>query len=389
MDLYKSKNYQALKVNYTNDLYGCALKKGGCIFLTGSCPTPTSRVVYEKLLNSFVTDNKFCSYNTGSTGIKKEIGKYLNLHSHLDTDVDKHILITLGATTFLQQLYLYLLDENSDCLMITPTFQDYYNQVRFTRASISEVAMEEKAPDWPLDIDKVRKSIRNNTRLMMLCNPNNPTGKVYSGEELTELGRIAKQNNILLVADEAYNYLIYEGQFTSVLDIPEIRNNVVAVRTFSKEFSMCGWRVGYAYLPEEIQKELFHLQLSFNTVAPSISQKAAEISLQSEEIEAEAKKEVLRTKEKRNFVTNCIDEIGHGLSYIMPKACPYLIVKYTKDVRSYDLCKDMISKASVIVSPGIGNGESGEHHFCVTFADCMEVITEGMGRLKYYFSNYY
>lgn len=389
MGIYRSKNYQAIKINYTNDLYGYALEKGGCIFLTGSCPTPTSKEVYEKLLSSFVTDNKFCSYNTGTAGIKKEIGKYLSQHSQLEVDVDKHILITLGATTFLQQLYLYLLDENSDCLMITPTFQDYYNQVRFTRASITEVAMEERTPDWPLDIEKVRRSIRNNTRLIMLCNPNNPTGKIYSRAELTELGKIAQQNNILLVADEAYNYLIYEGQFTSVLDIPEIRNTVVAVRTFSKEFSMCGWRVGYAYLPEEIQKELFHLQLSFNTVAPAISQKAAEISLQSEEIKAEAEKEVLKTKEKRDFVTNCIDEIGHGLSYIVPKACPYLFVKYTKDITSYDLCKDIISKASVIVSPGIGNGKSGEYHFCVTFADCMEVVTEGMGRLKYYFSNYY
>jgi aspartate/methionine/tyrosine aminotransferase len=295
----------------------------------------------------------------------------------------------LGATTFLQQLFLYLLDENSDCMMITPTFQDYYNQIRFARASITEVAMEEESPDWSLNIEKVRKSLKSNTRIIMLCSPNNPTGKVYSEKELTELGEIAKQNNILLVVDEAYNYLTYDKKFTSVLDIPHIGDCVVVARTFSKEFSMCGWRVGYAYLPESIYEELFHLQLSFNSVASAVSQKTAEISLQSQAVKEQVQKDIQATKEKRDFVTKCIDDIGQGLSYIMPQACPYLFVKYTKSIESYDLCRDIIDKVGVIVSPGVGNGRSGEYHFCITFADCMEVILEGMSRLKVYFTKYY
>jgi len=386
---YRSRSYKSLKINYTNDLYGHALKRGNCVFLTGSCPNPTPKEVYEELLESFVNENEFCSYTVGSLGLKKEIANYIEEHSQVAVDVSSNILVTLGATTFLQQLFLYLLDEDSDCLVITPTFQDYYNQLRFTRASITEVAMEEKSPDWPLDTKKVQQALRGNTKVILLCSPNNPTGKIYTRQELMELGEIAKENDILLVVDEAYNYLTYDKPFTSALGIPRMRDRVVVARTFSKEFSMCGWRVGYAYVPASIHEELFHLQLSFNTVASAVSQKAAEISLQSPAVKKQVQEDLEVAREKRDFVIKGIDEIGHGLTYITPQACPYLFVKYLKDIKSYYLCKDIIDKVGVVVSPGVGNGAAGEHHFCITFADCMGVISEGMSRLGVYFSKYY
>jgi aspartate/methionine/tyrosine aminotransferase len=386
---YLSKYYKNLKTNITNELYGFALKREDCIFLTGSCPTPTPEPVYEGLFKSFKENNKFCSYNTGSLSLKAAILEYMKKHNEIEVDPKKNILITSGATNFLQQLFFFLLDEDTESIVITPTFQDYYNQLRFTRTNIVEVAMEEKQNEWILDLEKVRNAITPKTKIILICSPNNPTGKVYSKEVLTKLGLICKQNNILLVADEAYNYLTYGQQHTSLLNIPKIKNNIVVARTFSKEFSMCGWRIGYSYLPEEIFEDMFHLQLSFNNVASAVSQKAAEISLKNEDVLEFAKQETKRIEANRDFVRIEIDKIGKDLSYILPKSCPYFFVKYGKNISSYDLCKDMIEKKGVIVSPGLNNGLGGEGHFCITFADDISVLKEGMRRISEYFQKYY
>ena len=384
-----SKYHKSMRRNYTNDLYGIALDKGGCVFLTGSCPTPTPQLVYDELHKSFMYNNRFCSYNTGDPTLKYAILKYAVYHNENIGIPSKNVLITLGATTFLQQLFLYALDEDSECIVIAPTFQDYFNQLRFTRCSIVEVPMHESEIGWDLDIALIEEAITEKTKCILICSPNNPTGKIYSYKELTELANIAKKYNIFLIADEAYNFLSYEKKYTSLLSLKGVEDNIIVARTFSKEFSMCGWRVGYSYVPSAIYEDLFHMQLSFNSVAAAISQKAAEISLLSPEIKPFVVNEINRIKQNRDYVMSIIDKIGKGLSYIIPEACPYLFVKYYKDIDSYDLCKDILEKSSVIVSPGIGNGEGGERHFCITFGDDICVITEGMKRLEEYFNLYY
>jgi aspartate aminotransferase len=258
-----------------------------------------------------------------------------------------------------------------------------------TRSKIVEVPMEETKNSWEVNFDEVRKAITPRTKVILLCSPNNPTGKVYSEKELREFCQISKENNIYLVLDEAYNYLIYKGSFISPLSFPEYADNVIVVRTFSKEFGMCGWRVGYAVVPEVMRDELFHFQLSFNSVSAAISQMAALLSLSTPEIKNNVKVEVEKTKQKRDIVINRIHQIGKGLSVIEPNGCVYLYVKYQKMIPSYDLCKDIIEKEGVIVSPGIGNGKGGEGHFCITFADSPEIIQEGMDRLQKYFNKYY
>ena len=384
-----SKYHKALTLNYTNDLYGLALKKGDCIFLTGSCPLPTPKILYQKLLESFTKDSSFCSYNTGMPALKSAIGEYIEKHSGVEIDTQKRLLITLGATTFLQQLFIYLLDDERECLVMTPTFQDYFNQIRVTRSRTIEVPMVEANNSWVVDFDAVKKAITSKTKVILLCSPNNPTGKVYSKEELKEFCQIAKENDAYLVLDEAYNYLIYEGSFISPLSFSEYADNVIVVRTFSKEFGMCGWRVGYAVVPEIMKDELFHFQLSFNSVPAAISQMAALLSLNTQEIEDKVKVEIERTRQKRDYVIDRVRGIGKDLSLIAPEGCVYLYVKYGKDIPSYDFCKDIIEKVGVILSPGIGNGEGGEGHFCITFADSLEIIQEGMDRLQEYFNKYY
>lgn len=389
MNIQPSKYYKSITPNHTNALYGLALEQKDCIFLTGSCPTSTPPAIYRELLKSFTNENQFCSYNVGMNQLKKLIADYIKQRSGVSISPSKNILITLGSTTFLQQIFLYLLDEDSECIVVTPTFQDYFNQLRFTRCSITEIPMNETETSWDLDIGSVEQAVTDKTKIILLCSPNNPTGKVYSRDDLIKLGHLAQKHNIFLVADEAYNYLTYKKNITSLLEIPEIANNVIVVRTFSKEFSMCGWRVGYTYVPEQIYDDLFHLQLSFNTVAPAISQKAAIISLKSEEAKDMVVQEIQRIQRNRDFVMASIDAIGKDLSYIIPDSCPYLFVKYTKSIDSYDLCKDIISKSKVLVSPGIGNGKGGEHHFCITFLDSMDVVKEGVTRLARYFDEYY
>jgi aspartate/methionine/tyrosine aminotransferase len=384
-----SKYHQALKLNYTNDLYGLALKRGDCIFLTGSCPLPTAKFVYEELLKSFVQDSKFCSYNTGMPGLKTAIKTYIKEHSGIDIDIQKRLLITLGATTFLQQLFIYLFDEDRECLVITPTFQDYFNQLRTTLCRITEVPMRETGTGWEVDFKLVKKNISPKTKAILLCSPNNPTGKVYTEQELRQFCQLAKDNNLYLILDEAYNYLIYRGTFVSPLSFPEFSENVIAARTFSKEFGMCGWRVGYAVVPEAMKDELFHYQLSFNTVPAAISQKAAEICLSNKDSAQQVKNDVNATKAKRDMVMDRVKKMGKDLSLIVPDGCVYLYVKYGKNITSYELCKDIINKTGVIVSPGIGNGKGGEEHFCITFADSSEILTEGLNRLEKYFSEYY
>lgn len=130
---------------------------------------------------------------------------------------------------------------------------------------------------------------------------------------------------------------------------------------------------------------MFHLQRSFNSVAAAISQKAAEISLKNPVVKEKVKEEIERIRKTRDYVVDKVRNMGSGLSCFMPEACPYLYVKYQRDISSYDLCEDIILKCSVVVSPGRGNGSIGEGHFCITYADSIDVVKEGMKRLEEYF----
>ena len=126
------------------------------------------------------------------------------------------------------------------------------------------------------EADNLRKAITQKTKAIMYCSPNNPTGTVFSKEELRKLADIALEKNLMIITDEAYEYFTYDGQkHFSIASIPEMRKNVISCYTFTKTYAMTGWRIGYLHADEELIPQLKKAHIPLAICAPVVSQYAA------------------------------------------------------------------------------------------------------------------
>jgi aminotransferase len=272
-----------------------------------------------------------------------------------------------------------LVEKGDEVIMFTPCFPSYIELVRL--AGGTPVFSHLSASGWKLDISDVRKKITKKTKAMIICNPNNPTGTVYARNELLELSRIAEENGAFIISDDPYNFLVFEGEYFSLASVDRFRKNLVACFSFSKEFAMTGYRVGYSIAPEGILNQMMKVHDASTICAPCISQQAAIFALE-EQGSSKAIIEALTVN--REIMIDGLDKIK-SISYVKPNGAYYVLVKYSGKKNSMETALDILEKVHVEVVPGSAFGPAGEGHLRLSFGGRPESIKEGLKRLGRYF----
>lgn len=288
--------------------------------------------------------------------------------------------IIVTTTKFALNLsMLTLINPGDSVLIIEPFFPSYPDIIRFAGGKPVVVSAGD---GFTLDLQEIGKAIDSSTKAIILCNPNNPTGTVYSEESIRGLSDLVINRGLYLVSDEIYEDLIFEGRMISPASLPGMEERTVTISGFSKSYAMTGWRIGYMTGPEDFIEGAGKLQQQTITCVSSVSQYAALKALQMEET-------ITRMREsyraRRDLVMKLLSVSGR-LKTVKPNGAFYVFPSYDMPVNSSDFSVSLLEKKHVAITPGIAFGPSYDHSFRISYATSNDVIETGIEKLNEFLS---
>ncbi len=338
----------------------------------------TPDYIKNACIESLKQGDVFYTSNYGDMELRRAIAEKLEKQNHIPYRAEE-ILVTVGLSEAIFDLLCTILDEEDEILVPDPVWMNYVNVPRLLGAvPVSYRLREENG--WQMDLDEIRGKITKKTKALVLVTPNNPTGSILSEENLLELSRLAQENDFLVVADEVYERLVYDGNtHVSIASLPGMKERTITLNGMSKTYSMTGWRLGYAAAPEEFIAAMNKIHQHNVTCAPSFVQKASIAALREETNEVEAM--VKEYQRRRDYAVKAINEVP-GLSCQCPEGAFYIFINAKPlGMSSEELAGYLLESAGIALVPGSVFGESGEGYLRMSFANSYENIVEGTKRL--------
>ncbi len=292
----------------------------------------------------------------------------------------KQVIVSNGAKHSLFNIFQTLIDEEDEVIIPSPYWVTYPELVKYSGGKPIIIKTSEKN-GFKITPQELKEAITPKTKILILTTPSNPTGAIYSKDELKSLADVLKGTHIFVVSDEMYEKLTYEGSFTSAAAISEdMYNRTITINGLSKSAAMTGWRFGYLATPnEDIVQAIKKLQSQSTSNINSITQKAAIKGLDGT-IEKDIEFMRNEFKKRRDIAYELINSID-GLSIVKPDGAFYLFVNH-KEVEkdSLKFAKRLLEQEGVAVVPGIGFGMDG--YFRFSFATNLDTIEKGIKRIK-------
>lgn len=324
---------------------------------------------------------------SGIKELKEEICKKFLKDNGLKYDLDQ-IIVCTGAKQCLADAFMAILNEEDEVIIPTPYWVSYPELVKI--AGGVPVFMEGSIENhFKYEIKKLENIVTSKTKAIIINSPNNPTGTIYNKEELLGLAKFAEKHNLIIIADEIYEKLIYDGErHISIASLTDYAyNNTIVINGLSKAAAMTGWRIGYAAANKEIIKLMTSIQSHMTSNTNSITQYAAIEALSN--TEDSLNKMVKEFDNRRKYMINRLDSIK-GVNYILPKGAFYIMVNvsgfYSKSINgekitdSLSFAKELLKEENVAVIPGIGFGL--DDYIRLSYATSMENIENGIDRIE-------
>ena len=333
------------------------------------------------LLENHASIGKY-SLQPGMPELKTAVAEKLALRCGRKINAEQEIFISAGAMEAVFTALASVVDEGDEVILFDPGYASHIEQVLFAGGKPVFVPLDEKK-GWALDAEKLKAAISSRTKAVLVCNPSNPTGKVFSPDELDIIVALALEKELVVVADETYDFLFYQGtKFVSLTQYNSISSQLIACYSFSKEYSMTGWRAGYMYAPAELIEQALKVHDAVVICAPTISQFAALAALEGEA--AGASNEVHQVlRQGFELMRQRLDRLPDLFSYVKPGGAHYFFPRYLKtSLSSMDFAKKVLMEAKVITIPGAAFGPNGEHHIRLSFAGSEEEINQAFDRLE-------
>jgi aminotransferase len=364
-----------------------ASKIPGAVSLAQGIPSfnlhPEILAFVEERIRAGVCDRY--SLTNGLQELREEISLSLAADG-MHYDPDSEIICTVGSIQAISAALLAITTPGDEVLILSPTYTSYQGVIAMARCSPKFISLNEEK-NFDIDIDAIEAAVTSRTKVIFYCNPNNPTGTIFSGEAIRRLAELAERKNLLILADEVYKDFYYvDLPHETPARFPEIRERVVRVFSFSKAFSMTGWRIGFLHSSEIIVKKILPYHDAMVTCAPVVSQYAAIAALRSgDRIVSEYREEFRR---RRDYTLQCLDRVSDLIDYQIPTASYFVFprLKHTlpNSTDSVAFCYDMLTKVKLAVVPGSAFGPSGEGHVRISFGRDFEVLQEGLSRFESY-----
>jgi aspartate aminotransferase len=305
----------------------------------------------------------------GIPELRNAIANNINDYRHGDVTND-NVIVTSSATQGLMAINQTFVDHGDEVLIPDPGFVLYGSQAKICGGVTVEYNLTAENDFLP-DVDDIQAKITPRTKLMVMNTPGNPTGACMTKESVRAICEIADDNNIIVIADEVYDQMVFDGEHHSFLSHMD---NVIWTNSFSKTYAMTGWRLGCIAASEEYVKAIEKMHYFTIACPPTPIQHAGVAALEGPQDQVH---EMLRVfRERRDVITKRINEI-RGLEMKSPGGAFYALPKYDFDIKSEDLAMTL-AKEGMICTPGSAFGKLGENHLRFSYATSVDEINRGM-----------
>jgi len=355
-------------------------------FSAGEPDFDTPQVIKDSAIAAI--NSGFTKYTAvdGIPELKAAVSAKLKRDNGLDYAANQ-IIVSNGAKHSLFNLFQVTINHGDEVIIPSPYWVTYPELVMYSGGKVVEIETDDTS-GFKITPEQLKNAITPKSKMLVLTTPSNPTGSVYSKEELAALGEVLKGTDILVASDEMYEKLIYDGEFTSAAAISEdMYNRTITINGLSKSVAMTGWRFGYlAAKDTELIKAMKKLQSQSTSNICSITQKAAITGLDgSADKEIEMMRQAFASR--RDEAVSLFNAI-EGLSVVKPDGAFYLFVNIKEiEKDSLKFSKALLEETGVAVVPGLGFGSDG--YFRFSFATDIESIREGIQRIKDFISKNY
>lgn len=386
-----AKRVANISVSAIKQMPVLASKVAGCVSLGQGIPSfSTPSFVRESVIEALRHDDTIGKYSLqpGLPQLKAEIARHLQRVKGITVDPESELFVSCGAMEALAGAIATIIEKGDEVLIPSPNYSSHIEQILFAEGTPVFVPLIEEE-GWRLDVDGFENAVTPRTKAILLCSPMNPTGAVFSEEDLRSLAQVAIDMKLFMIADEAYDFLVYDDlPHFSPASIPELKNNLIACYSFSKMYCMTGWRVGYMYASSRIIDQVLKVHDAFAICAPTISQHAALAALRATngrggEGDQFIHRLVTSLQSRRNVTCNRLNDLSHIFSYQRPKGAYYVFPQILLEGMSdMELALKLLYEAKVITIPGSGFGPTGQGHLRLSFGAGETDINKAFDRIE-------
>ena len=350
-------------------------------------PTPT--FICDGAVEAIRNGEHGYTMNTGTPELRDAICTKLKRDNGLDYSPDQ-IVCSNGAKQSVGFSLLAMINPGDEVIIPAPYWVSYPAMTRLAQG-IPVPLRTSFDNNYSLTPEQLEIAITDKTRVLILCSPSNPTGSCYSKKDLERLANVLRKHpNISIISDEIYEYIVFDDEHISLLNVaPDLKDRVALINGFSKGFAMTGWRLGYLAGPKELVKAVAKIQ-SQETSAPSSISQAAGLAAYSGTLDKVFEMRA-SFKERRNFMVEQLNGIEGvscfspgGAFYVFPDISSYLnsTTPLGKPVQSStDLCLYLLDEAGLALVPGDAFGEP--NGLRMSYAAAMDELVEAMNRFKH------
>lgn len=323
-----------------------------------------------------------CTYYTPSAGtieVRERIARKLLEENGIITNPKTDIIVTPSAKLAFFQAVMAFLDEGDDAMLLEPNWVSYKDIIVMSGAKCISVPLRIE-DNFRITRDMLEAKVTEKSKMLVMCNPCNPTGRVFTKEEIELIADFVFDHDMLLVSDEIYEKLLFDGRKNySPAAIEKVNDRVITINGLSKSHAMMGWRVGYSVANASLTQSMMKMQESTVSTSNSISQMAAITAFDCEDY---VQYMVEEYQKRRDYLYEGLNAIK-CITCLKPEGTFYMFFKVDyKGMNSFELSDYILEKANVLVVPGDVYGEGGEKCIRFSFATSMEDIKIALKRLQ-------
>lgn len=315
----------------------------------------------------------------GTIELRQAISDKLTAENGIDADPGTEITVTSGSQEAMMIAALGFLNPGDEALILDPYYPAYYEDTLLAEAVPVPVPLNEQK-DYGIDIEALESRLTEKTRMIWMCNPSNPTGHLFSKQDLEIVADIAKRHDLIVFSDEIYEKIVYDGaQHQSIGSLPGMDKRTITVNGFSKAYAMTGWRIGYVAAEKKISATLRKLHYYAALCPNAISQKAAFAALKGPQ--GCVREMVSEYDRRRRLALNELGKIKF-LSHTVPKGAFYVFPDFSNfDISDETFAVYLLKNAGVATAPGSGFGNAGKGHLRISYSVSYDQVKEGLRRI--------
>ena len=348
-------------------------------FEVGRPDFDTPKLIKDATIKSIENGDVFYTSNYGIMPLREAVAEKLRNENNLDYTA-KEVLITAGASESIYDSYSLILEEDDEILLPNPCWPNYVNAAHIMGAVPVSYSLAEEN-DFQIDFDELEGLVTEKTKAIVIINPSNPIGSMFTLETLEKLADFAKKKDILVISDEIYEKIIYGNKkHISIASLDGMKERTITINGFSKTYSMTGFRLAYIAAPEEFIRVLNIIHQHNTSCATSFVQHGGITALKEG---GDASEEMVKEyKRRRDYIVEKVNSI-EGLSLNAPDGAFYAFINIKGlGISSEEFCNYLLDEECVAIVPGTVFGSAGEGFVRFSYASSYEDIVEGLNRME-------